>query len=53
MELNAKHKDMTEEESLKNIKKLHKKYPDMIMNPTKWEKLRNKELIGSGLSLWD
>lgn len=37
------HKPMTEKECYDNVKKLHKEYPEIIMNPKEWKR-RNNEI---------
>ncbi len=44
MEINVKHKNMTEKECYTNVKKIHKEHPNIIMNPKKWKKLRKQEI---------
>ncbi len=44
MEINLIHKKQTEKEAFENVKKLHKLYPGVIMNPEEWKRLRQIEL---------
>ena len=44
MIINLEHKSMNEKERYENVKELYRKYPDMIMKPKKWKKLRKLEL---------
>ena len=44
MEINLTYKEMTDEKSYKNIKKLYKLYPEVVMKPKEWKKLRIIEL---------
>lgn len=44
MQINLIHQEMSEKQCYQNIKEMHKAYPDIIMNPKQWKKLRAKEL---------
>jgi hypothetical protein len=37
MKINIIHKEQTDEESYENVKRLHEKYPDIVMNPDEWK----------------
>ena len=40
----------TDEEAYEDIKELYEKYPDMILKPSIWKKMRLKELKKLGLN---
>jgi len=44
MEINIIHKKQTEEEAYETVKKLHKQYPNIVMSPKEWKKLRLVEI---------
>jgi len=42
--INVINKKISDEEVYKNLKKLHKQYPDIFMSPEDWKKCRLIEL---------
>lgn len=42
MEINLIHKKMTDKECLANIREMHKLYPNLIISPEKYQKLKNQ-----------
>ncbi len=44
------HREMTSQEAYENVKRLHKAYPDIVMDPEKWKKLQLRHLKSEGQS---
>jgi len=42
-EVNLIHKKVSDKEIITNLKKLHKKHPDIFMSPNEWKKKREDE----------
>lgn len=40
MKFTLKHKKMTEEKILENLKYLHQQYPDIFLSPEEWKEMR-------------
>ena len=47
-EFNLIHKKQTDKKAYENAKKLHKKYPNVFMNPKEWKRLRLIEIKKEG-----
>jgi hypothetical protein len=43
MIINIRHKKMTHKESIENIRRLHKKYPDIIISVKEYRKLMKEK----------
>lgn len=41
-EINVIHKEQTDKEAYENVKELHKKNPDIFMNPNEWKQKNAK-----------
>lgn len=48
-QISLTHKHMSNSECYEKLKKLHKKNPDLFMNPEDWKRLKLKEIKGERL----
>jgi len=51
MIINSTHKEMTDEQSYENQKKLYRTNPLMFMHPKKWKKMRI-EILNKNRQVW-